>query len=176
MKQIVARASSSLGYLSLKPEQERAILAFVNRRDAFVSLPTGYRKSFCFALLFREFDVMRNVKNTSVVIVVFPLIALMSEQVSNFSNKGISSVCVSDKDGSNCDKAVRCSIKKAEYQQVFISPEALFATLEWRWTLCSDQYRTNLVGFVVDETHCVKKMVIIIESVDSISRDEPDSP
>ena len=110
--------------------------------------------------------MMRNVKNRSVVIVVSPLIALMREQASNFSNKGISSVYVSDKDGSNCDKAVRCSIKKAEYQLVFISPEALFATLEWsqlvfispealfatlewRRTLCSDLYRTNLVGFIV---------------------------
>ena len=49
---------------------------------------------------------MRNVKNTPVVIVVSPLIALMREQASNFSNKGISSVCVSDKDGSNFDKTV----------------------------------------------------------------------
>ena len=155
-KEIVARAAASLGYLSLKSEQERAILAFVSGRDVFVSLPTGYGKSLCFALLPRVFDMMRNVKNRSVVIVVSPLIALR-EQASNFSNKGISSVYVSDKDGSNCDKAVRCSIKKAEYQLVFISPEALFATLEWRRTLCSDLYRTNLVGFIVDEAHCVKK-------------------
>ena len=99
-----------------------------------------------------------SIKNRSVVIVVSPLIALMREQASNFSNKGIYSVYVSDKDGSNCDKAVRCSIKKAEYQLVFISPEALFATLEWRRTLCSDLYRTNIVGFIVDESHCVKKL------------------
>ena len=112
-KEIVARAAASLGYLSLKAEQERAILAFVSGRDVFVSLPTGYGKSF---LLPRVFDMMRNVKNRSVVIVVSPLIALMREQASNFSNKGISSVYVSIKDGSNCDKAVRCSIKKAEYR------------------------------------------------------------
>ena len=54
-------------------------------------------------------------------------------------------------------KLFRCSIKKVEYQLFFISPEALFATLEWRETLCSDLYRLNLVGFVVNEAHCVKK-------------------
>ena len=106
MKEIVARATASLGYLSLKPEQEAAIITFISGRDVFISLPTGYGKSLFLALLHRVFDVMRNVKNTSVVIVVSPLMALMREQALNFSNKGISSVCVSDKDGSNCNKAV----------------------------------------------------------------------
>ena len=61
-----------------------------------------------------------------------------------------------EKEGTLLYKVVRCSIKKTEDQQVFISPEALIATLEWTRTLCSDLYRTNLVGFVV-EAHCVKK-------------------
>ena len=54
-KEIVARAAASLGYLSLKPEQEATILAFVSGKDVFVSLPTGYGKSLCFGLLPRVF-------------------------------------------------------------------------------------------------------------------------
>ena len=39
----------------------------------------------------------------------------------------------------------------------FISPEALFLTTEWRRILSGDLCGRNLVGFVVDEAHCVKK-------------------
>ena len=54
-EEIVARAAASLGYLSLKPEQEAAIVTFVSGRDVFVSLPTGCGKSLCFAILPRVF-------------------------------------------------------------------------------------------------------------------------
>ena len=51
----------------------------------------------------------------------------------------------------------RRGVRKGEYQLVFFSPEALFATLEWRRMLASDLYRSHLVAFVIDEAHCVKK-------------------
>ena len=38
-----------------------------------------------------------------------------------------------------------------------VSPEALFLATEWRRMLAGDIYGKNLVGFVVDEAHCVKK-------------------
>ena len=40
---------------------------------------------------------------------------------------------------------------------MFISPEALFLATEWRTMLADDTYGKNLVGFVVDKGHCVKK-------------------
>ncbi len=53
--------------------------------------------------------------------------------------------------------SVREGIKRGEYKIIFISPEALFASMEWKRILCTEHYRSNLVGFVVDEAHCVKK-------------------
>ena len=157
MREIVGRAASSLGYSKLKPEQEQAILAFVSGKDVFVALPTGYGKSLCFGLLPRVFDLLRGVEKQSVVIVVSPLVALMKEQAAFFSSKGISAASISDKDDHESTKETRRGIRRGEFQLVFLSPEALFATLEWRRMLSTDLYRTNLVGFIVDEAHCVKK-------------------
>ena len=44
-------AAASLGYTCLKVEQKKALQAFVGGKDVFVSLPTGYGKSLCYALL-----------------------------------------------------------------------------------------------------------------------------
>ena len=62
---------------------------------------------------------------------------------------------ISDKD--ILESSSRAKLKQGEYQLVLVSPEALFASLEWRRMLCTDVYRSNLVAFVVDEAHCVKK-------------------
>ena len=39
------------GFQDLKPEQMQAILEFIDGRDIFVSLPTGYDKSLIYGLL-----------------------------------------------------------------------------------------------------------------------------
>ena len=55
----VRRAAASLGYPQLKEEQELAILSFVGGNDVFISLPTGYGKSLCYAVLPKVFDLLR---------------------------------------------------------------------------------------------------------------------
>ena len=46
-KVALAEAVKKLGYHKLKGKQEEVILAFVNSKDVFVSLPTGSGKSLC---------------------------------------------------------------------------------------------------------------------------------
>ena len=77
-------AAANLGYCSLKPEQELAILSFMEGNDVFVSLPTGFGKSLCYsaASLPYAFDQLRTTARQSIVIVVSPLIALMRDQVA----------------------------------------------------------------------------------------------
>ena len=48
------------------------------------------------------------------------------------------------------------AIKNGMFQIVFISPEALIL-LKWRNMLSNKVYRDNLVAFVADEAHCIKK-------------------
>ena len=54
----------------------------------FVSLPIGYGKSLCYTLLPPVFDLLRRVKEKSIVLVVSPLLALMNDQVAPISEKG----------------------------------------------------------------------------------------
>ena len=152
----VTRAAESLplGY-SLKPEQRRSVEKFAAGSDVFVSLPTGFGKSLCYTLLPPVFDLLRGRKSKSIVLVVSPLLALMKDQVAAITALGLTAAMVSDKESTPL--ALRVGIKKGNFQIVLISPEALFVSTEWRSMLASNVYRDNLVGFVVDEAHCVKK-------------------
>ena len=53
---IIDEAATSLGYTRLMYEQKKALHAFVSGKDVFISLPTGYGKSLCYALLPSVFD------------------------------------------------------------------------------------------------------------------------
>ena len=91
-----------------------------------MSLSTGYGKSLCFALLPCIFNMKRKIvgaTHTLIVMVVSPLIALMKDQASSFTKRGIPAAYVSGKDAT--DKDTRRKFIRGEYQLVFISPEAL---------------------------------------------------
>ena len=80
-------AASALGVITLKPEQEEAITSFVQGKDVFVALPTGYGKSLCYFALPLVFDRVRAVDRQSIVLVVSPLVALMEDQVAHCSSR-----------------------------------------------------------------------------------------
>ena len=67
----------------LKDKQKEAIFSFVNGRDYFVILPTGYGKTLCYVLLPYVFDHLRGKTRSSIVICVLPLISLMMDQVKS---------------------------------------------------------------------------------------------
>ena len=158
---VISDVAASLGYTCLKEEQKMVLRAFVTGNDVFVALPTGYGKSLCYALLPLVFDRMRGlVEKTSIVMIVSPLIALVKDQSVSFTRKGISAGYVSDKE--TTDRETRKKILRGQCQLVFISPEALFLATEWRRMLAGDVYGKNLVGFVIDEAHCVKKWYVAI--------------
>ena len=61
MEDLVNDVARSLGVFPLKPEQLKAVMAFLEGRDVFVSLPTGYGKSLIYAILPAVFDKLRSV-------------------------------------------------------------------------------------------------------------------
>ena len=85
---VVSSAAEAMGIVELKEEQKKAVCSFVCGEDVFVSLPTGYGKSICFGLLPLVFDRIREASG-SIVICISPLTALMMEQRTKFSMRGL---------------------------------------------------------------------------------------
>ena len=78
-EQIYAAIDAAFGLESLKHQQREPTREFVSGRDVFVALPTGFGKSYCFALLPTVFDHLRAGKNPSIMVCVSQLTALMME-------------------------------------------------------------------------------------------------
>jgi superfamily II DNA helicase RecQ len=124
----------------------------MNGRDTFVSLPTGFGKSFIYGCLPKAFDLMlgHDSSTSSLVLVVCPLKALMKDQADAFKSLGVNAAYVGD-------KAVSLeSFLAGSIQLIFISPESLRKGSLWRDILKSETYQKHLVAIVVDEAHLIK--------------------
>jgi ATP-dependent DNA helicase RecQ len=74
-------AAKSMGYKELKEEQLKAVTSFLGGSDVFVTLPTGFGKSLCFAILPNVFDILFTESGNSIVVVLTPLTAIIQNQV-----------------------------------------------------------------------------------------------
>ena len=88
--------SLQLGYGHPYSDQENAVMQFVLGRDVFLSLPTGYGKSFSYCCLPLIFDMIRQKFSFHVVIVVSLLNALINDQVNGLNTKGVKAVHVNE--------------------------------------------------------------------------------
>ena len=182
IRQAVVAAASDLGYPSLKDEQLKVVTAFLQERDAFAVLPTGYRKSLCFGCLPLAFDKLNlgvgSSSPSSIVVVITPLTAIMKDQVwvqykanhdiylknrwlffhilkvDSFSARGLAAAYVTGEPG---NEEMKRGVSVGAYQLVFFTPELLMDNKRWRKVLMSDIYTACLKAFVVDEAHTVRK-------------------
>ena len=69
------KAAQDLGYASLKHEQLQVVAGVTFGRDVFGVLPTGFRKTLCYAVLPSTFDQVYASSHPSIVLVVSPLTA-----------------------------------------------------------------------------------------------------
>ena len=149
----ISLAGERLGF-QLRPRQQEVVLAFLRGRDVFVSLPTGSGKSLCYSILPWAFDLLRKrAAESSVVVVVSPLIALMKDQVESLRRKTVTAICIGETTG---NEELIEEVHEGKYQVLFFSPERLLTDMGWRDMLQSAYYQENLVGFIIDEAHCVK--------------------
>ena len=139
----------------LKPLQRDIIRSFCSGNDVFVSLPTGYGKSYCFVLLPLVFNHLLG----SIVICIFPLTSLMMEQREKYSAQGI---CFEFVGELQQDIDAMTNVRKGLVQLLFISPESLLSNPQWREMLQLPVYQEKVVGLVVDEAHCISMWYVNI--------------
>jgi superfamily II DNA helicase RecQ len=130
------------GLKHFRPGQREAVQAALDGRDSLVVMPTGGGKSLCYQL--------PALADIGLVVVVSPLIALMSDQLSRLTGAGVRASMLASgmQDGHNA--RALAEIESGETSLVLAAPER-FASNAFREALAS---RTVSL-FVVDEAHCV---------------------
>ncbi|MFV2066155.1 MAG: DNA helicase RecQ [Pirellulales bacterium] len=141
---ILEKVRTLWGYDRLRPLQEEAILAGVDRRDSLVVLPTGGGKSLCYQappLLTGRTDV-----------VVSPLISLMKDQVDGLTAVGYPAAALYSGLPPEDRRAAERGMAEGRFRLVFVSPERLLTPGFLAWA-----ERTKVASFAVDEAHCISQ-------------------
>jgi ATP-dependent DNA helicase RecQ len=130
------------GFSELRPLQEEAIRAGLERRDSLVVMPTGGGKSLCYqvpAELERRTDI-----------VVSPLISLMKDQVDGLRECGYPAAALYSGMPFDAIRSAEEQIAGGKYRLVFVAPERLLTP---RFLQVVD--RLQVRAFAIDEAHCI---------------------
>lgn len=135
----------------LKPEQEACLRNFMEGKDVFGLLPTGFGKSLIYQLapLVAKKLGKPNANANPVVVVVSPLLALIEDQIKEAGIMGITAGQLGISDDQD--------IINGKFSIVFGSPESWILNSKWRGMLSSKVYQDNIIGIVVDEVHVTYK-------------------
>jgi ATP-dependent DNA helicase RecQ len=139
---IIATVQRYWGYSELRPLQEQAIRAGLERRDSLVVLPTGGGKSLCYqvpAELAQRTDI-----------VVSPLIALMKDQVDGLRECGYPAAALYSGMPPEDTRKIESEIVAGRYRLVFAAPERLLTP---RFLHLIE--RLPVRAFAIDEAHCI---------------------
>ena len=140
--EILATVHRTWGYSELRPLQEQAIRASLERRDSLVVMPTGGGKSLCYqvpAELAQRTDV-----------VVSPLISLMKDQVDGLRECGYPAAALYSGMSPDAVRRTEAAIAAGHYRLVFVAPERLLTP---RFLEIIERLKVR--AFAVDEAHCI---------------------
>jgi ATP-dependent DNA helicase RecQ len=130
------------GFRTLRPLQERAMLAVLANRDSVVVLPTGGGKSLCY----QAPAVLRG----GTTVVISPLLALMKDQVDNLLACGIPALRVDSSQFPEERRDNEMAIASGQVPLLFVSPERLMLN-----DFCQLLQRIDVRTFAIDEAHCI---------------------
>ena len=139
---ILATVHRYWGFSELRPLQEQAIRAGLERRDSLVVMPTGGGKSLCYqvpAELTRRTDI-----------VVSPLISLMKDQVDGLRESGYPAGALYSGMPLDTVRETEAQIATGRYRLVFVAPERLLTP---RFLQLIE--RLQVRAFAIDEAHCI---------------------
>lgn len=135
---------TKFGYESFRFNQEEIIQTIMQKRDAFVLMPTGGGKSLCYqipALLFGGLTV-----------VISPLIALMKDQVDALRLNGIEAAYMNSSLDNYELSEIYEQLKRNEIKLLYISPERLIGNNQQFLVFLRS---LSISLFAIDEAHCI---------------------
>lgn len=135
---------TKFGYESFRFKQDEIIQTILDKRDAFVLMPTGGGKSLCYQIPALLFD--------GVTVVISPLIALMKDQVDALRLNGISAAYMnSSLDGGEISDIYK-QLNNNEIKLLYVSPERLLGNNQQFIVFLRS---LNISLFAIDEAHCI---------------------
>ena len=139
---ILATVRRYWGFSKLRPLQEQAIRAGLERRDSLVVMPTGGGKSLCYQV------PAELVQRTDIV--VSPLISLMKDQVDGLRESGYPAAALYSGMPLDAIRETETQIAAGRYRLVFVAPERLLTP---RFLQLIE--RLQVRAFSIDEAHCI---------------------
>ena len=131
-------------YDSFRPKQEEAIQSIMQGRDTLLMLPTGGGKSICFQV--------PALAQEGICVVVSPLVALMSDQVSQLRKRHIPATFIT---AALRDHEIEVILNQCVFGQIkilYVSPE------RFQSRLFIDHFRQMRLSLVaIDEAHCISQ-------------------
>jgi ATP-dependent DNA helicase RecQ len=140
--EILATVRRYWGFSELRPMQEEAIRAGLDRSDSLVVMPTGGGKSLCYQVppeLAQRTDI-----------VVSPLIALMKDQVDGLRECGYPAGALYSGMPFDAVRSTEAQITAGRYRLLFVAPERLLTP---RFLQLIE--RLPAPSFAIDEAHCI---------------------
>ena len=132
------------GFRSLRPLQEQAMKAVLERRDSLVVMPTGGGKSLCY----QAPALLSELGQTTVV--VSPLIALMKDQVDGLRQCGVAAAQLDSSLTSGERDAYEKDLRQGGINLLFVSPERLVQP-----SFIPMLQEIGIKTFAIDEAHCI---------------------
>ena len=150
MTEVRRQLKDVFGLKTFRDNQLEAISATLEGRDVFVLMPTGGGKSLCYQLP----AVCSSGKTCGVTVVVSPLTALMEDQVSGLTSKGVDAFFWSA-DSLQHEVSSKLFSGDKKPSLLYVTPEKLRASSACRNLLNRLYRRQQLARFAIDEAHCI---------------------
>jgi ATP-dependent DNA helicase RecQ len=144
------------GYTSFRPLQREAIEAVLSGRDSVVVLPTGGGKSLCFQLpaLVGPESGARS-PESSLALVISPLIALMKDQVDGLVSQGIPAACLHSGQNAAERQQALAMIRAGACRLLYVAPERAVGEGSASFSALVATHGIRYVA--VDEAHCISQ-------------------
>jgi ATP-dependent DNA helicase RecQ len=132
------------GFETFRPLQQEIIGHILDKKDAFVLMPTGGGKSLCYQL--------PALKLPGLTLVISPLIALMKDQVDALQANGIAAEFINSSLDLTEIKDIESRARQGVVKILYVAPERLALTAFQRFL------QTLSVSLIaIDEAHCISE-------------------